>query len=101
MDNNETEIFFLMEEYRNQNAFCFLGDVPDTNKAEKLTIDGKKADCLGNAVRNDSYKVFSRTRFGNLIGSRVSVAPLLVGFRGKGGRESIHKKLVYTRWFWI
>jgi FlaA1/EpsC-like NDP-sugar epimerase len=36
MDNNETEIFFLMEEYRNKDVFCFLGDVRDIGKVEKL-----------------------------------------------------------------
>lgn len=36
MDNNETEIFFLMEQYSNKNVFCFLGDVRDRNKVEKL-----------------------------------------------------------------
>jgi FlaA1/EpsC-like NDP-sugar epimerase len=39
MDNNETEIFFLMEEYRNKNVFCFLGDVRDRDKLEKLSKD--------------------------------------------------------------
>jgi len=37
MDNNETEMFFLMEEYQNQNVFCFLGDIRDRFKLEKLT----------------------------------------------------------------
>ena len=37
MDNNETEMFFLMEEYRNQNVFSFLGDVRDRDKVEQLT----------------------------------------------------------------
>ncbi|MBM4137052.1 MAG: SDR family NAD(P)-dependent oxidoreductase [Nitrospira sp.] len=37
MDNNETEMFFLMEEYKNKNVFCFLGDVRDRDKVEKLT----------------------------------------------------------------
>jgi FlaA1/EpsC-like NDP-sugar epimerase len=37
MDNNESEMFFLMEEYRNMNVFCFLGDVRDKDKVEKLT----------------------------------------------------------------
>ncbi len=37
MDNNETEMFFLMEEYRNKNVFCFLGDVRDRDKVEKLS----------------------------------------------------------------
>jgi FlaA1/EpsC-like NDP-sugar epimerase len=37
MDNNETEMFFLMEEYSNQNVFCFLGDIRDRDKMEKLS----------------------------------------------------------------
>ncbi len=38
VDNNETEIFFLMEEYKNQgNVFCFLGDVRDRDKITKLS----------------------------------------------------------------
>ena len=37
MDNNETEMFFLMEEYGNKNVFCFLGDVRDRDKVEKLS----------------------------------------------------------------
>jgi FlaA1/EpsC-like NDP-sugar epimerase len=36
MDNNETEMFFLLEEYKNNNVFCFLGDVRDRDKVEKL-----------------------------------------------------------------
>lgn len=36
MDNNESEMFFLMEEYRSKNVFCFLGDVRDRDKVEKL-----------------------------------------------------------------
>lgn len=36
MDNNESEMFFLAEEYRNQDVFCFLGDVRDRGKVEKL-----------------------------------------------------------------
>lgn len=36
MDNNETEMFFLMEEYQNKNIFCFLGDVRDRDKIIKL-----------------------------------------------------------------
>lgn len=36
MDNNESEMFFLMEEYGNKNVFCFLGDVRDRDKVEKL-----------------------------------------------------------------
>ena len=41
MDNNETEMFFLMEEYGNgkDNVFCFLGDVRDRDKLEKLSKD--------------------------------------------------------------
>jgi len=37
MDNNETEMFFLMEEYKNSNVFCFIGDVRDRDKIEKLS----------------------------------------------------------------
>jgi FlaA1/EpsC-like NDP-sugar epimerase len=37
MDNNETEMFFLMEEYKNSKVFCFLGDVRDQGKLEKLS----------------------------------------------------------------
>lgn len=37
MDNNETEMFFLMEEYKNQHIFCYLGDVRDRDKLEKLS----------------------------------------------------------------
>jgi FlaA1/EpsC-like NDP-sugar epimerase len=39
MDNNETEMFFLMEAYRNKNVFCFLGDIRDRDKVEKLSKD--------------------------------------------------------------
>lgn len=39
MDNNESEMFFLMEEYKNKNVFCFLGDVRDREKIEKLSYD--------------------------------------------------------------
>ena len=39
MDNNETEMFFLMEEYGNKNVFCFLGDIRDRDKLEKLSKD--------------------------------------------------------------
>ena len=41
MDNNETEMFFLMEAYGNgkDNVFCFLGDVRDSDKIEKLSKD--------------------------------------------------------------
>jgi FlaA1/EpsC-like NDP-sugar epimerase len=38
MDNNETEMFFLMEEY-SKNVFCFLGDIRDRDKLEKLSKD--------------------------------------------------------------
>ncbi len=37
MDNNESEMFFLMEEYKNKNVFCFLGDIRDRDKLEKLS----------------------------------------------------------------
>lgn len=40
MDNNETEMFFVMEEYKKHgNIFCFLGDVRDKYKVEKLSDD--------------------------------------------------------------
>lgn len=39
MDNNESEMFFLSEEYRNKNVFCFLGDIRDRDKLEKLSKD--------------------------------------------------------------
>ncbi|MBV6517718.1 MAG: capsule biosynthesis protein CapD [Candidatus Brocadia sp.] len=39
VDNNESETFFLMEEYKNKNVFCFLGDVRDKEKIEKLSSD--------------------------------------------------------------
>jgi FlaA1/EpsC-like NDP-sugar epimerase len=39
MDNNESEMFFLMETYSNNNVFCFLGDVRDRDKLEKLSKD--------------------------------------------------------------
>ncbi len=37
MDNNESEMFFLMEEYKSNNVHCFLGDVRDRDKVEKLS----------------------------------------------------------------
>lgn len=38
MDNNETEVFFLMEEYsERENVHCFLGDVRDFEKVKKLS----------------------------------------------------------------
>ena len=38
MDNNETEIFFLMEKYSHtNNVHCFLGDVRDFEKVKKLS----------------------------------------------------------------
>ncbi|MEW6599509.1 MAG: polysaccharide biosynthesis protein [Nitrospirota bacterium] len=39
MDNNESEMFFLMEAYRNPNVYCFLGDIRDRDKLEKLSSD--------------------------------------------------------------
>ncbi len=36
MDNNESEMFFLMEEYRTRKVNCFLGDVRDRDKVDKL-----------------------------------------------------------------
>lgn len=146
MDNNETGMFYLMEEYRNRkNVFCFLGDVRDRDKVEKLTngIDivihsaafkhvilseynpfdvvqtnivgvenvikaatackvkyvlftssdkavnptnvmgtsklmGERLITAANAVKSSAGTVFSSTRFGNVIGSRGSVAPLFM-----------------------
>jgi len=37
MDNNESEIFFLMEEFKNYNINCFLGDIRDKHKVERLS----------------------------------------------------------------
>jgi FlaA1/EpsC-like NDP-sugar epimerase len=37
MDNNESEMFFLMEEYKDKNIHCFLGDIRDKDKIEKLS----------------------------------------------------------------
>lgn len=37
VDNNESEMFFLMEAYKNSNVFCFLGDVRDSEKMHKLS----------------------------------------------------------------
>ncbi|MEM3101471.1 MAG: SDR family NAD(P)-dependent oxidoreductase [Candidatus Nitrosotenuis sp.] len=39
MDNNESEIFFLMEESKDKNVNCFIGDIRDRDKIEKLTKD--------------------------------------------------------------
>ncbi|MEM3101627.1 MAG: SDR family NAD(P)-dependent oxidoreductase [Candidatus Nitrosotenuis sp.] len=39
MDNNESGIFFLMEEFKGKNVNCFLGDIRDRDKIEKLTKD--------------------------------------------------------------
>ena len=38
MDNNETEMFFMVEQYQNNSnhIHCFLGDVRDRDKVEKL-----------------------------------------------------------------
>ena len=36
MDNNESEMFFLLEEYKSNNVHCFLGDVRDSEKTRKL-----------------------------------------------------------------
>lgn len=37
MDNNETGVFFLMEQFRGDNANCFLGDVRDRDKVHQLS----------------------------------------------------------------
>lgn len=39
MDNNESETFFLIEEFKNKNVYCFLGDIRDRDKVEKLARD--------------------------------------------------------------
>ena len=36
MDNNESETFFLSEEYPQDNVHCFIGDVRDAEKLKKL-----------------------------------------------------------------
>jgi FlaA1/EpsC-like NDP-sugar epimerase len=36
VDNNESEMFFLMERYRGRNVRCFLGDVRDGEKLMQL-----------------------------------------------------------------
>ena len=38
LDNNETEIFFLMEKYRNSPVVkCFLGDIRDKDRLRRIT----------------------------------------------------------------
>jgi len=38
MDNNETEMFFVLEEYKDRSdVCCFLGDIRDRDKLEKLS----------------------------------------------------------------
>ncbi len=37
VDNNESEIFFLMEEYRDLPVHCFLGDVRDRQGGQGST----------------------------------------------------------------
>lgn len=37
MDNNESEIFSLSEKYKSKNIYCFIGDVRDPEKIQKLT----------------------------------------------------------------
>jgi FlaA1/EpsC-like NDP-sugar epimerase len=37
VDNNESEMFFLMDAYKDGNVFCFLGDVRDGEKMQKLS----------------------------------------------------------------
>jgi FlaA1/EpsC-like NDP-sugar epimerase len=39
VDNNESDLFFLMEEYRDRDVYCFLGDVRDRDKLENLSKD--------------------------------------------------------------
>ncbi|KJR41105.1 polysaccharide biosynthesis protein CapD [Candidatus Magnetoovum chiemensis] len=36
MDINETDTFFLMEEYKESSVYCFLGSVRDLNKLDRL-----------------------------------------------------------------
>ncbi len=36
VDNNETEVFYLLEKYKNKNIYSFTGDVRDRKKVEKL-----------------------------------------------------------------
>lgn len=36
MDNNESEVFFLMEDFKGKNIHCFLGDIRDRDKVEKI-----------------------------------------------------------------
>jgi FlaA1/EpsC-like NDP-sugar epimerase len=39
MDNNETEMFFRAEDYKNDPVTCFLGDIKDQDNLEKLAKD--------------------------------------------------------------
>ncbi len=39
MDNNESEMFFLMDRYKDKNIFCFLGDIRDRDKVAKISKD--------------------------------------------------------------
>ncbi len=43
LDNNETELFFLSEQYHGRSTFCFLGDVRD---AEKLIKHACRIDII-------------------------------------------------------
>ena len=50
MDNNESEVFFLMEEYKSNNVHCFLGDVRDSEKTRKL------ADSIDIIIHSAAFK---------------------------------------------
>jgi len=47
VDNNESETFFLMEQYKKANVNCFLGDVRDI---KKLTLLSEGADIIIHAA---------------------------------------------------
>src|SRR6266508_421306 len=156
LDNNETELYFLMEAYRGTNVFCFLGDVRDEEKIEKHAQDvdviihcaafkhvilceynpfdavqtnivgveniiraaqacgvgnvlftssdkavnptnvmgtsklmGERLITAANALANNKKTIFSSTRFGNVIGSRGSVAPIFMRQIMNGGPVTI------------
>ena len=160
LDNNETEMFFLMENYKNVPVItCFLGDVRDKGKLEKVTMGidilfhcaafkhvelselnpfdyvqtnirgvqniietsinnnvkiaiftssdkavnstnvmgstkllGEKLITAANAIKYGGQTIFSSTRFGNVIGSRGSVAPLFTKQIKNGGPVTVTNK---------